>query len=50
MASVIHVNCDQCEGKFIVKIPNGFDDDYQVNCCPGCGAPVEVDDDLDGEE
>lgn len=49
MASVIHINCESCGGKFVVKIPNDYQDDYQVNVCPGCGVPVELDEDMEDE-
>jgi endogenous inhibitor of DNA gyrase (YacG/DUF329 family) len=49
MASVIHVDCSECGGKSIVKIPNDYQDDYQVVACPLCGAAAETHDDLDDE-
>lgn len=50
MASVIHIDCKECGGKFIVKIPTDYQDDHRVEVCPGCGSPVETDDDLDDDE
>lgn len=45
MAQVVHLDCKECSGKSIIKIPNDYQDDYSVVACPLCGAAAELDDD-----
>lgn len=49
MASVQTIDCEECGGKSIVKVPTDYQDDYKVSCCPLCGSPVEVEDFGDDE-
>ncbi len=46
MASIQTINCEECGGKSVVKIPTDMQDSYEVVCCPLCGAAVESHDDL----
>jgi len=50
MTSIVTVECESCGGKSVVKIPNGFDEDYKVEACPLCGAAWEGHQDLEDEE
>lgn len=50
MASILTVECEECGGKSVVKIPKEFQDDYEVVACPLCGAAWEGHDDLKDEE
>lgn len=40
MASIVTVECEECGGKSVVKIPNGYEE-YKVEACPLCGASWE---------
>jgi rRNA maturation protein Nop10 len=50
MTTIVTVECEECGGKSVVKIPNGFDEDYRVEACPLCGASWQGLDDFEGEE
>jgi len=49
MATIITINCDECGGRSVVKIPTDYQDDFEVQCCPLCGSPYEGHDDM-GED
>lgn len=49
MTTIVTVECEECGGKSVVKIPNGYDDDYKVEACPLCGSSWEGHDDM-GED
>lgn len=51
MATIVTIQCEECDGRSVVKIPNGYQDDYQIVACPLCGAPYDGEDqDLADEE
>ena len=50
MATIQTIECEECGGKSVVKIPTDFQDEYQVCACPLCGTAVEVHDDLNDVE
>ena len=50
MAVIQTIECDECGGKSIVKIPTDYADDFQISACPLCGCAVETHDDLEDAE
>lgn len=50
MSQIRTVDCEECGGRCVVKIPTAMQDTYEVVACPLCGAPVETHDDLDDIE
>ena len=49
MTTIVTIECEECGGKSVVKIPKGFDEDYQVVACPLCGGSWEGHRDLEDE-
>lgn len=48
MSTIIQtINCDECGGKSIVKIPADYAEDFSVVACPLCGGAVDTHEDLD---
>jgi hypothetical protein len=41
------IDCDECGGKSIVKIPSDYSEDFSIVACPLCGGAVETHEDLD---
>jgi DNA-directed RNA polymerase subunit RPC12/RpoP len=50
MSQIRTIECEECEGRCVVKIPTNMEENYSVVACPLCGAPVESHDDLDDHE
>lgn len=50
MTSIVTIECEECGGKSIVKIPKEYDSDYKVEACPLCGASWDGYKDLEDEE
>lgn len=50
MTTIVTVECEECGGKSIVKVPAAFEDDYKVEACPLCGAAWEGHDDMEEDE
>ena len=48
MSVTATIICEECGGKSIVKIPNDYQDEYQIVACPLCGAPY--DNEMEDEE
>lgn len=40
----ISFHCDECEAEGIIKLTSDYDD-WVIEVCPCCGAPLDLDDD-----
>lgn len=38
--------CNNCGAHGLVKI----DEDHEIECCPSCGASLDIDEDIDEDE
>lgn len=47
MTTIVTVECDECGGKSVVKVPTSFEEDYKVEACPLCGSAWQGLDDFE---
>lgn len=50
MTTIVTIECEECGGKSTVKLTTQYEDDYQVQACPLCGAAWEGHQDLEDDE